>query len=100
MRSFFRGIMLFCLGLLFGAGLMAGAFSLHIVRADDGWHWVSNQDSHVTACYADVREWTAKDWSGHPRLAAALVEAGEGEIVIQSTARSVMGRLLNTDESE
>lgn len=95
MRSFFRGIMLFGFGLLAGGGLMAAAFSLHVVRADDGWHWAKNGDSHVSACYADVRDWTGEDWTDHPRLAAALVDAGEGGIVIQSAAKGVMDTILS-----
>ena len=97
MKSLFRGIMLFGFGLLAGAGLMAAAFSLHIVRADDGWHWARNQDSHVLSCYADIREWTAEDWSNHPRLAAALVESGQSDLVITSAAEGLVDQLLNTE---
>lgn len=94
MKSFFRGIMLFGFGLIAGGAFVAAAFSFHVVRAEDGWHWAKNPRSHMTACYADVRNWTANDWSDHPQLAAALVEAGEEELVIRSSADGLLDELL------
>lgn len=90
-----RGLALFLFGLVVGGGTMFAAFRWHFVQADDGWHVVRNTGSTMTSCYADVRDWTAGDWSEHPELATALVDAGRGDIVVRTSANGVLDRFLN-----
>ena len=75
--------------LVFGVGLgalaMFGAFHLHVVRADSGWHFVRKQKIEIADCIADVREWDADDWKDHPELARNLEKAGKGDLVKQPT---------------
>ena len=94
MKSFFRGLFTFFVGLLVGGGLMALAFSWHVVQAEDGWHWVRNDWLGLADCYADVREWTANDWAENPELAHALVKAGKQDLIIQSSTSALLDRIL------
>lgn len=90
-----RGLILFLLGLAVGGGTVFAAFQWHFVRADDGWHVVRNSGSSLGECYADVRGWTAGEWTEHPRLATALVDAGKGDVVMRTSANGMLDRLMN-----
>lgn len=94
MKSFTRGILTFFVGLLAGAGLMALAFSWHVVQAEDGLHWVRNDRSGLADCYADIRTWSAQDWAEHPELAHSLVKAGKQDLVIQTSTSALLDRIL------
>ena len=95
MKSPLRGLFLFFFGLLVGGGAAYAAFTRHLVQADDGWHCVPNASSSVTDCYRDVRGWTPADWAEHPRLGAALVEAGKGDVVMRTSANGLIDRVMN-----
>lgn len=73
------------IGLIFAVGLgavaMFLAFSVHIVRTESDWHFVKKQKTEFADCFADVREWDAREWGQHPQLKKALVQAGKGEII-------------------
>lgn len=90
-----RGLSLFLLGVVIGGGAMFAAFRWHFMQADDGWHWVRNSGSDLSECYTDVRGWTAREWSENPRLAAALVEGGEGDLIMRSSSNGLFDRLLD-----
>ena len=95
MKSLCRGCGLLVAGMLLGGGLTFAAFRYHAVRADDGWHVVPSGAAAPTDCVADVRGWTAGDWAEHPQLASALVNAGRGNLVLQTTADGFLDGLLN-----
>ena len=95
MKSLCRGLSIFTLGLALGGGAVFAAFHWHVVRADDGWHWVRNDASSLTDCYADVRGWTAEDWAARPKVASALVNAGKGDLILRTSASGTIDRLLN-----
>ena len=78
-----RGVLLVLFGMLLGGGTVFAAFRWHFVRADDGWHIVTNRHSSLGDCYADVRDWTATEWTDHPQLATALVDAGKARPAFQ-----------------
>ncbi len=90
-----RGLILFLLGLVVGGGTVFAAFRWHFVRTEAGWHVVRNGGSSLDVCYADVREWTASDWAEHPRLAAALTDAGHGDVVLRTSADGLFDQLFN-----
>jgi len=90
-----RGVLLVLFGMLLGGGTVFAAFRWHFVRADDGWHVVTNRHSSIGDCYADVRDWTATEWTDHPQLATALVDAGKGDIVMQTSANGLIDRFMN-----
>lgn len=74
---------------------MCVAFRCHVVRAADGWHMIASGTPMPTDCYADVREWTPTDWAAHPQLGTALVSAGEGDLVLRTSATNVLDRVMN-----
>lgn len=91
----FRGLCLILLGAALGCGATVVAFRWHVVQAADGWHFVETGTPMPTDCYADIRDWTPQKWATHPELAAALVAAGKGDLVMQSSATHVLDRVLN-----
>lgn len=90
-----RGLFLIVLGAALGCGITIVAFRWHVVRADDGWHMIESGTPMPTDCYADVREWSPNEWAEHPQLAAALVTAGKGDLVMRTSAANVLDRVLN-----
>ena len=71
----------FLLGMAVGAGLLFGALNYHLVRADDGMHLVRKVDAKLSGTYVDIRGFTFADWAKHPDLAAALIDAGQRDLV-------------------
>ena len=94
MRGFLRGVTLLVCGAGLGAAAMFGVFRYHVVRADDGWHTVPTGTPVPGNPYADVRHWTADDWAAHPALTAAVVEAGHGDLVVETSAGNLVERLI------
>jgi hypothetical protein len=90
-----RGLALIVLGAVLGCGVTIVAFRWHVVRANDGWHMISNGTPMPSDIFADVREWTPNDWADHPRLATALVAAGKGDLVMRTSAANVLDRVMN-----
>ena len=76
-----RRLMTVIFGIGLGALAMFLAFNIHVVRADSDWHFVKKQQTEFADCFADVREWDAKEWREHPHLKDALRAAGKGEII-------------------
>jgi hypothetical protein len=95
MRLVLRGLSLIVLGAVLGCGVTLVAFRWHVVRASDGWHMIASGTSMPVDCYADVREWTPNDWADHPRLATAVVTAGQGDLVMRTGATNVIDRVIN-----
>ena len=75
----------FLLGFLLGAGLMYAAIMFHVVRANDGFHFVHKLEAGFTDIYVDIREFTVVDWNEHRSLAAALVRAEKADLFGDST---------------
>ncbi|MEM7811097.1 MAG: hypothetical protein AAF532_06435 [Planctomycetota bacterium] len=90
----FRRLTGFFAGTLCGAGAMYAAYGYHVVRAPEGPLVVAKTAPSLRDCYADVREWTAGDWANHPRLAAAVTEAGHGEMIARDAARGLVEGLF------
>ena len=76
----------FLLGMVAGAGLLQGATTYHVVRADDGFHLVAKQPARLSETYVDIRAFTMTDWAGHPQLASALVQANQQQLLGDSAA--------------
>jgi hypothetical protein len=95
MRNVLRGLCLILLGVVLGCGLTTVAFRWHVVRAGAGWHMIESGTAMPVDCFADVREWTPNDWADHPQLATALVAAGQGDLVMRTSATNVLDRVLN-----
>ena len=75
----------FILGILLGAGLMYAAIMFHVVRADDGFHFVPKLEAGFSDIYVDTREFTLADWNDHRSLALALARAEKADLFGDST---------------
>lgn len=71
----------FLLGMATGAMLLYGAMHYHVVRADDGFHFIAKSPAHLSEAYVDVRHFTVADWSAHPMLAASLARANKQNLM-------------------
>jgi hypothetical protein len=79
----------FFLGVLTGAALLHVAMNFHVVRASDGFHFVAKQPARLSEVYADVRQYSMSDWSGHPQLASDLVQAGKQGLISGSATNAI-----------
>lgn len=60
----------------FGAILMYGCLSRHIVITETRTIIVPKQELSPSDIYVDVRKWSVREWGEHPKLVQALVDAG------------------------
>jgi len=86
MRNFF-------LGLVVGSGLMFGALTYHLVRADDGFHLVPKLEGGFGESYVDIREFTVRDWMDHRSLAAAIIRDDKESLMSDTTEESFRSRV-------
>lgn len=84
----------FVFGMIAGAGLLFGALNYHLVRADDGLHLVPKLNAKLSGTYVDIRGFTFADWAKNPDLAAALIDAGQRDLV-EGTASDALRNGLN-----
>ena len=98
-RKLFSVVFLLCLG---GAATYYG-LGHHFVRTEEGVVVVSKAALEVADTYADIREWTSGDFADHPKLAKALIDGGQADLVaegaggelldaIKDAAEQIMGR--------
>jgi hypothetical protein len=78
----------FVMGVICGGALTVGSMNFHVVRANDGMHVVRKLTTGVEDTYVDIREFTPADWNTHRVLAAAIVRAGKGELLADSSLSS------------
>ncbi len=93
-----KRLMTFFFGMVAGAGLLFGALNYHLVRANDGLHWVPKLDAKLSGTYADIRGFTFADWAKNPDLAAALIDGGQRDLVEGATSdalRNGLNRFLD-----
>ena len=83
----------FLLGLIVGSGLMFGALTYHLVRADDGFYLVRKLESGFGQSYVDIREFTVEDWMDHRSLAAAIIRDGKEPLMADTAEESFRTRV-------
>jgi hypothetical protein len=71
----------FLMGLLTGALALYAVLNFHVVRARDGFHFVSKQPPRIAETYVDIRGFGMADWAGRPQLTSALVGANEQRLL-------------------
>jgi hypothetical protein len=94
-----RRLMTFFMGMVTGGVLLYGALNYHLVRAQDGLHFVAKIDPQLAATYVDIRNFTVTDWTQHANLAAALMNADKAELMHGSAVDSLeksMDQLLES----
>jgi hypothetical protein len=79
----------FFMGMITGAVLLHTATSYHVVRANDGFHLVAKQPARLSETYVDIRTFTMSDWTAHPQLASALVQANKQQLLGDSAAARI-----------
>ncbi|MEX0643469.1 MAG: hypothetical protein WD468_12245 [Pirellulales bacterium] len=79
----------FVMGAVVGALLLYAAMKYHVIRARDGFHFVSKQPPRLSETYADIRGYSPSDWAGRPQLASALVGANQQLLLGDSAADAV-----------
>ncbi|MSR60574.1 MAG: hypothetical protein EXS05_23520 [Planctomycetaceae bacterium] len=79
-----------------GAATVFAAFQFHFVRTSHRWLMVPKQSADWREAYVDVRGWTLKEWSTHPKLSGDLIAAGYGEFVSRSGAEGLFRGLFDS----
>lgn len=79
----------FFFGLIFGAILCYVGLKYHVVRADDGIHFVAKINAEFSDAYTDIREFTISDWDNHRGLALALAQADKSSLLEKSASASL-----------
>lgn len=75
----------FVLGMIVGAGLLAGAMNYHFVRSEQGLLMVPKVTKGLADSYVDIREFNLTDWQEHRALAAALIQSDKAELLADSS---------------
>jgi hypothetical protein len=76
----------FLLGIIVGAVAVYGSLNYHLVRAQDGFHFVPKVASTFDEVFVDIREFGPTEWNDHRSLAVALVKADKEHLIGDSTA--------------
>ena len=71
----------FLFGLVLGGASVFGALKYHVVRAEDGVHFVPKVTPGFQEVYVDIRSFSFDDWNKHRSLAMALVQANQGHLM-------------------
>ena len=92
-------ISVFFLGMVVGAVGLYCATTYHIVRADDGVHFVPKVSSGLGDAYVDIREFDAAQWNEHKNVALALINADKEELLGESAMWNLREAAHNALES-
>jgi hypothetical protein len=84
----------FLLGVVVGALLLHVASNYHIIRSNEGLHLVAKRPPRLSESYVDIRGYSMADWTAHPQLAGALVQANKQRLLGES-ATDAMHQSLN-----
>jgi hypothetical protein len=79
----------FLVGVVAGAALLHVASNYHVVRSSEGYCVIAKAPPRLSESFVDVRSFSASDWSGHPQLASALVQANKQHLIVDSTANTI-----------
>jgi hypothetical protein len=74
----------FLLGLILGGAAVFLGLKYHVVRADDGLHLIPKTQAAFQDVYIDIRQFGLAEWTEHPALAAAILQADKGELLQDS----------------
>jgi hypothetical protein len=71
----------FILGFLLGGATVFGSLHYHVVRANDGVHFIPKMSSTFTETLVDIRSFGFEEWNQHRSLAFAIQQAGKTELL-------------------
>lgn len=75
--------------LVLGGGLTYYGLGHHIVRTEQRTVVVPKDQLELADTYADIRGWSARDFSRHPKLTEALMARGYGELMAEGRLESL-----------
>ena len=76
----------FLFGLLLGSSLVFTSLKYHLVRADDGLHFIPKQSPIFAKSFVDIRNFGPSDWRNQTDLAMAIQRAGKGDLLLYSAS--------------
>jgi hypothetical protein len=79
----------FLLGVVVGAALLHVTMNYHFIRSSDGFHLVAKRPARLSESFVDVRDFSMADWTAHPQLASALVQANKQHLLGASAADTI-----------
>lgn len=97
-----KRISTFITGMVVGGALLYVALHYHLLRAQDGMHLVPKAETSLSSIYVDIREFGPRDWANHPKLAAALFESGQEDLMnsaIDGALQNGIDRLLGDPQN-
>jgi hypothetical protein len=72
-----------------GAVLLYTAMNYHVIRSRDGIHLVVKRPARLSESFVDIREFSMADWTAHPQVATALVQANKQHLLGDSATSSI-----------
>jgi hypothetical protein len=79
----------FLLGVVVGAVLFHVASNYHVVRSNEGFAVIAKSPPRLAESFVDIRSFSASDWSGHPQLASALVQANKQHLIVDPAVNAI-----------
>jgi hypothetical protein len=98
--DFMRKLLLFVMGMMVGAGLMAFAFKYHVVYSKDGLVLVPKQPAALSDSYVDVRNWKPTDWQSHPEFVHSLISHGRSDLISAPANDLIHDLMRKMDKAE
>jgi hypothetical protein len=85
----------FLFGLVLGGAAMFGALQYHVVRAEDGLHFIPKVAPGLQDVYVDIRHFGVEDWDRHRSLAMSLLHANKSDLMKDSATGYLRDSLDN-----
>jgi hypothetical protein len=82
-------------GFITGAAALYASMCFHVVRANDGHHFVPKTALTFRDTYVDIRSFDVGQWRDHVPLAEAMMKAGKSDLV-QGAAESAVRNALES----
>ncbi|PHR92472.1 MAG: hypothetical protein COA78_33465 [Blastopirellula sp.] len=83
----------FFAGLFIGAVMIYCGLKYHVVRADDGIHFVPKLSAKLSEAYVDVRDWDITQWNEHRSLAAAVTQAEKSHLFKDAASQTLQTQI-------
>lgn len=71
-----------------GVAVLHLATNFQVVRPSEGFDLIAKSPPRLAESFVDIRAYTVSDWSGHPQLASALVQANQQHLILDRTANA------------
>ncbi len=89
----------FLLGTALGASAIFVALQYHVVHSHDGFQIVPRTPQQsIGLAYADIRTWSASQWTDRPELARALMAHGASDL-ISASVTSTLAETVSEESS-